>query len=190
MIYELFISIIRYSIATNTKILCFMQWIQQSLPFSRMAAAVPCLQRPSRTVYSSCLVGAVINHLTLWCQLPSDGGRCQLPSDGGRCQTYVTRLDSVQSVVKLTTLRPRVDTPRKLCAESAVNQATKTNITLVIRTSAYRNGPLIYIQTYCDLQQRAITVIISETRPRARQKRNVINVVNITRVPTVNERLR
>ena len=164
MIYELFISIIRYSIATNTKILCFMQWIQQSLPFSRMAAAVPCLQRPSRTVYSSCLVGAVINHLTLW---------CQLPSDGDRCQTYVTRLDSVQSVVKLTTLRLRVDTPRKLCAESAVNQATKTNITLVIRTSAYRNGPLIYIQTYCDLQQRAITVIISETRPRARQKRNV-----------------
>ena len=43
-----------------------MQWIQQSLPFSRMAAAVPCLQHPSRTVYSSCLVGAVINHLTLW----------------------------------------------------------------------------------------------------------------------------
>ena len=83
------------------------------------------------------------------CQLPSDGGRCQLPSDGGRCQTYVTRLDSVQSVVKLTTLGPHVDTPRKLCAESAVNQATKTNITLMIRTSAYKNGPLIYIQTYC-----------------------------------------
>ena len=66
MIYLLFISIIRYSIATNTKTLCFMQLIQQSLPFSRMAAAVPCLQHPSRTVNSSCLVGAVINHLTLW----------------------------------------------------------------------------------------------------------------------------
>ena len=33
-------------------------------------------------------------------------------------------------------------------------------------------------------------MIISETRPRARQKRNVINVDNIARVPTVNERLR
>ncbi len=43
-----------------------MQWIQQSLPFSSMAAAVLCLQHPNRTVYGSCLVGAVINHLTLW----------------------------------------------------------------------------------------------------------------------------
>ena len=33
-------------------------------------------------------------------------------------------------------------------------------------------------------------MIISETRPRARQKRNVINVDNIARVPTVNESLR
>ena len=33
-------------------------------------------------------------------------------------------------------------------------------------------------------------MIISETRPRARQKRNVINVDNIARVLTVNERLR
>ena len=93
------------------------------------------------------------------CNIHLNGGRCQLPSDGGsvptpiksggRCQTDVTRLESVQSVVKLTTVRPHVDTPRKLCAESAVNQATKTNITLVIRTSAYKNGLLIYIQTYC-----------------------------------------
>ena len=42
----------------------------------------------------------------------------------------------------------------------------------------------------CYLQQRAITVIICETRPRARQKRYVINVDNIARVPTVNERIR
>ena len=82
------------------------------------------------------------------CQIQSDCGRCQLPSDGGRCPTYATRLDGVQSVVKLTTLRPRVDTPGKVCAESAVIQATKTNITLVIRTSACRNGPLIYLRTF------------------------------------------
>ena len=43
-----------------------MQLIQQSLPFSRMAAAVPCLHHPSRSVYSYCLVGGVINHITLW----------------------------------------------------------------------------------------------------------------------------
>ena len=84
------------------------------------------------------------------CQLPTDGGRCQLPSDGGRCQLPS---DGAQPASRAWTmykvLRPRVDTPRKLCAESAVNQPTKTNITLVIRTSACRNGPLIYIQTYC-----------------------------------------
>ena len=69
--------------------------------------------------------------------VPNPDGRRSVPTPIGRCPTYPTRLHNVQSVVKLTTLRPRVDTPRKLCAESAVNQATKTNITLGPRL--YRN---------------------------------------------------
>ena len=36
-------------------------------------------------------------------------------------------------------------------------------------------------------EQRAITVIVAGTRPRARQRRSVINFDNIARVPTVNE---
>ena len=39
-------------------------------------------------------------------------------------------------------------------------------------------------------EQRAITVIIAGIRPRARQRRSVINFDNIARVPTVNERQR
>ena len=39
-------------------------------------------------------------------------------------------------------------------------------------------------------EQRAITVIIAGTSPRARQRRSVINFDNIARVPTLNERQR
>ena len=55
-----------------------MLWIQQSLPYNWMAAAVLWLHHPSRAVYCSCLVGAMINHLTLCVtHTPPDSGLCR-----------------------------------------------------------------------------------------------------------------
>ena len=83
--------------------------------------------------------------------VPTPIGRRSVPTPIGRRSVPNLRHTPGQcrKCGETNPLRPHIDTPRKLCAESAVNQATKTNITLVIRTSAYKNGPLIYIQTYC-----------------------------------------
>ncbi len=58
---------------------------------------------------------------------------------------------------------------------------------IIIFPSFIETGRAIYRATD---RTETVRAVFSETRPRARQKRNVINVDNIARVPTVNERLR